>query len=192
MILLTAFFGLNLLGLFNFFLPPKILNILSYRGEGFVGDFITGITLTLLATPCTAPLVGTAVGFALSGGIFEIFFIVIQKVEIEFPRCSALSVPPQLPDCHFVRKGQVLNHVLQPAWPCPMQTAIQQPPPPSHPTTASASAPAPPSPPAPQPDERPPQQLLPRSREEGTAVIERVLQVSAAVPLRRLRCTAGA
>ena len=77
MILLTAFFGFNLLGLFNFFLPPKVLNILSYRGEGFVGDFITGITLTLLATPCTAPLVGTAVGFALSGGTVEIFSILL-------------------------------------------------------------------------------------------------------------------
>ena len=77
MILLTTFFGLNLLGLFNFFLSPKILNILSYRGEGFVGDFITGITLTLLATPYTAPLVGTAVGFALSGGTFEIFSILL-------------------------------------------------------------------------------------------------------------------
>ncbi len=77
MILLTAFFGFNLLGLFNLFLPPKILNILSYRGEGFLGDFITGITLTLLATPCTAPLVGTAVGFALSGGTFEIFSILL-------------------------------------------------------------------------------------------------------------------
>ncbi len=77
MILLTAFFGFNLLGLFNFFLPPKVLAILSYRGEGFVGDFITGITLTLLATPCTAPLVGTAVGFALSGGTVEIFSILL-------------------------------------------------------------------------------------------------------------------
>ncbi len=77
MILLTAFFGFNLLGLFNLFLPPKVLSILSYRGDGFVGDFITGITLTLLATPCTAPLVGTAVGFALSGGIFEIFSILL-------------------------------------------------------------------------------------------------------------------
>ena len=77
LILLTAFFGFNLLGLFNLFLPPKVLNILSYRGEGFVGDFITGITLTLLATPCTAPLVGTAVGFALSGGTFEIFSILL-------------------------------------------------------------------------------------------------------------------
>ena len=77
MILLTAFFGFNLLGLFNLFLPSKILNILSFRYEGFVGDFVTGITLTLLATPCTAPLVGTAVGFALSGGTFEIFSILL-------------------------------------------------------------------------------------------------------------------
>ncbi len=77
MILLTAFFGFNLLGFFNFFLPPKILNILSFRHEGFIGDFLTGITLTLLATPCTAPLVGTAVGFALSGGTFEIFSILL-------------------------------------------------------------------------------------------------------------------
>ncbi len=77
MILLTAFFGFNLFGLYNFFLPPKVLNILSYRGEGFVGDFVTGITLTLLATPCTAPLVGTAVGFALSGGTVEIFSILL-------------------------------------------------------------------------------------------------------------------
>ncbi len=74
MIFLTSFFGFNLLGLFNYFLPSKILKILSYRGDGFVGDFITGITLTLLATPCTAPLVGTAVGFALSGDTFEIFY----------------------------------------------------------------------------------------------------------------------
>ncbi len=74
MIFLTSFFGFNLLGFFNYFLPSKILNILSYRGDGFVGDFITGITLTLLATPCTAPLVGTAVGFALSGDTFEIFY----------------------------------------------------------------------------------------------------------------------
>ena len=73
LILLISFFGLNLLGLFNYFLPSKLLEILSFKGEGYVGDFITGITLTLLATPCTAPLVGTAVGFALSGETFEIF-----------------------------------------------------------------------------------------------------------------------
>ncbi len=94
MILLTAFFGFNLLGLFNFFLPPKVLNILSYRGEGFVGDFITGITLTLLATPCTAPLVGTAVGFALSSGVFEIFFILlIMGVGLSLPLFLIMLFP---------------------------------------------------------------------------------------------------
>ncbi len=94
MILLTAFFGFNLLGLINFFLPPKVLNFLSYRGEGFVGDFITGITLTLLATPCTAPLVGTAVGFALSGGTLEIFSILlIMGLGLSLPLILILLFP---------------------------------------------------------------------------------------------------
>jgi suppressor for copper-sensitivity B len=94
MILLTSFFGFNLLGLFNFFLPPKLLNILSYRGEGFIGDFITGITLTLLATPCTAPLVGTAVGFALSGDTFEIFSILlIMGIGLSLPLILIMLFP---------------------------------------------------------------------------------------------------
>ena len=94
MILLTAFFGFNLLGLFNLFLPSKILNILSFRYEGFVGDFVTGITLTLLATPCTAPLVGTAVGFALSGGVLEIFSILlIMGLGLSLPLILIMLVP---------------------------------------------------------------------------------------------------
>ena len=50
----TAFLVLISWGYLIFF-TSKILNILSFRYEGFVGDFVTGITLTLLATPCTAP-----------------------------------------------------------------------------------------------------------------------------------------
>ena len=41
-------------------------------------NFFTGILSTLLATPCTAPLVGTAVSFALSQNYFftiMIFFL---------------------------------------------------------------------------------------------------------------------
>ena len=77
MITLTAFFALNLLGLFHYFLPPKLLSILSYKGEGFIADFLTGMFLTFMATPCTAPLVGTAIGFALSGETIEIFSILL-------------------------------------------------------------------------------------------------------------------
>ena len=36
---------------------------------------MTGIFTTILATPCSAPFLGTAVGFALSHGCFEILLI---------------------------------------------------------------------------------------------------------------------
>ncbi len=77
MIILTSFFALNLLGIFHYFLPAKLLSILSYKREGFFGDFLTGMFLTFLATPCTAPLVGTAIGFALSGSTFEIYSVLL-------------------------------------------------------------------------------------------------------------------
>ena len=38
-------------------------------------DFLSGCLLTILATPCTAPFVGTAVIFALSGSYFDSFLI---------------------------------------------------------------------------------------------------------------------
>ena len=40
-----------------------------------LGHFLTGAFATLLATPCTAPFLGTAVGFALARGALEIFSI---------------------------------------------------------------------------------------------------------------------
>ena len=86
MITLTLIFSLNLFGIFQFYLPSRFLSILSYRANGFAGDFLTGMFLTLLATPCTAPLVGTAVGFALAGTTFEIFTIfIVMGLGLSFP-----------------------------------------------------------------------------------------------------------
>lgn len=44
-------------------------------GTSTTAHFLSGFVATLLATPCSAPLVGTAVGFALSQGTVEIFVI---------------------------------------------------------------------------------------------------------------------
>ena len=41
------------------------------------GDFLTGMLATILATPCSAPFVGIAVGFALTGSIAALFGIFI-------------------------------------------------------------------------------------------------------------------
>ena len=94
MIILTLFFSLNLFGFFQYFIPSKILTILSYKKEGFLGDFLTGMFLTLLATPCTAPFVGTAIGFALSGSVFEIYSIlVIMGIGLSTPLILILIFP---------------------------------------------------------------------------------------------------
>ena len=43
--------------------------------ELLAGDFIAGMLATLLATPCSAPFVGSAVTVALSGGTLQLFGI---------------------------------------------------------------------------------------------------------------------
>ena len=41
-----------------------------FKNNIFISNFFTGVLSTLLATPCTAPLVGTAISFALSQSYF--------------------------------------------------------------------------------------------------------------------------
>jgi suppressor for copper-sensitivity B len=77
MALLLTFFAGNLWGWFEVPLPgfADRLAAASDRHHGLPGDFLTGALATLLATPCTAPFLATAVGFALAGGTVEIFVI---------------------------------------------------------------------------------------------------------------------
>lgn len=66
--LILLFFALNLLDLFQIRLPSSVSNLLfkSSSNKSFLPDFFTGFFATLLATPCSAPFVGTAVAFAFS------------------------------------------------------------------------------------------------------------------------------
>ncbi len=59
-------FALNLFGVFEIILPGRAATALDQAsgGEGYAGSFAQGIFATLLATPCTAPFLGTALGFA--------------------------------------------------------------------------------------------------------------------------------
>ncbi|MBI5162849.1 MAG: thioredoxin family protein [Magnetospirillum sp.] len=77
MIGLLSLFAANLWGLFEIRLPSWLLS----RGPGgtphhtVLGHFLSGAFATLLATPCSAPFLGTAIGFALAGGPVEIVTI---------------------------------------------------------------------------------------------------------------------
>ncbi|MDX1922852.1 MAG: protein-disulfide reductase DsbD family protein [Alphaproteobacteria bacterium] len=77
LIVILVFFSLNLFGFYEIPLPRFLADRLSWtHGHGsLTKDFFSGAFATVLATPCTAPFLGTAVGFALAGGAFEILII---------------------------------------------------------------------------------------------------------------------
>lgn len=65
--------SLNLFGLFEFSTPGgSKLGGVTLR-DGFFGDFFGGVLATILATPCSAPFLGTALTFAFTGTTFDIF-----------------------------------------------------------------------------------------------------------------------
>lgn len=76
MALMLTLFACNLMGFFEIPLPSVLGDHLTPGdGRGLGGSFLTGAFATLLATPCSAPFLGTAVGFALARGPFEVLSI---------------------------------------------------------------------------------------------------------------------
>jgi thiol:disulfide interchange protein DsbD len=61
-------FALNLFGVFEISLPQSMTHGLLSTTErkDLLGSFFQGVFATVLATPCTAPFLGTALGFAFS------------------------------------------------------------------------------------------------------------------------------
>ncbi|MGA3211028.1 MAG: protein-disulfide reductase DsbD domain-containing protein [Terriglobales bacterium] len=57
--------GLSLAGLFEIGMSWMGLGSSLASHSGCAGSFFTGVLATIVATPCTAPFMGTAVGFAL-------------------------------------------------------------------------------------------------------------------------------
>jgi thiol:disulfide interchange protein len=74
-------FALNLFGVFEVSLPQSVTrNLLSTsERKDLLGSFFQGVFATVLATPCTAPFLGTALGFAFtqSAAIILAMFIAI-------------------------------------------------------------------------------------------------------------------
>ena len=66
-VLLTAF-AMSFFGIFEIWLPWGATTKMDEAGHkaGFAGAFFTGALLVLLSTPCSAPLLGTAMGFAFA------------------------------------------------------------------------------------------------------------------------------
>ncbi len=76
LILVLGLFSANLFGLFEFGLPQGLMTRLSRSGgNGYSGDFATGMFGAVMATPCSAPFLGTALAFALTGAPIDVLLI---------------------------------------------------------------------------------------------------------------------
>ncbi|HGW4086267.1 TPA: protein-disulfide reductase DsbD family protein [Klebsiella michiganensis] len=76
MVAVTFLFSLNLFGVVEMLLPSAAVSRMATAGgAGMAGSFCEGVFATLLATPCSAPFLGTAVAFALAAPLQELWLI---------------------------------------------------------------------------------------------------------------------
>ena len=66
MVFVLVALALSLLGLFELGLGVTAMAGRVQQGDGLVGSFATGVLATVVATPCTAPFMGPALGWALT------------------------------------------------------------------------------------------------------------------------------
>lgn len=118
MILLLGVFAANMLGLFHFRAPAFAASLPMPRGDRLsgrlFGDFLSGMLATILATPCSAPFVGTAVTVAFSGNIANLFGIFAAlAVGLALPWLLVAAFPGSLawlpkPGAWMVRLQRIL------------------------------------------------------------------------------------
>lgn len=91
---LVFLFALNLFGVFEITLPGSAATSLDQAASrgGYAGSFFQGLFATLLATPCTAPFLGSALGFAFGQGavvILSMFSSVALGMSLPYILLSA-------------------------------------------------------------------------------------------------------
>ncbi|CNL30776.1 protein-disulfide reductase DsbD family protein [Yersinia aleksiciae] len=116
MVLVTALFTANLFGLFEIQLSSSLNSrIAAPRVErsgasGMAGHFGQGALATLLATPCSAPFLGTAVAFALAAPLPALWGIFTALgVGMSLP-WLAVAAWPTLALC-LPRPGRWMSHL---------------------------------------------------------------------------------
>lgn len=95
MVAVTFLFALNLFGTFEMLLPSSAAGRLATAGgSGIGGSFCEGMFATLLATPCSAPFLGTAVAFALGAPLHALWLIFLMLgVGMSLPWLFVALVP---------------------------------------------------------------------------------------------------
>lgn len=83
---------------FEIILIPIAIKVSSEKRQVFFENMVSAIVASIIAIPCTAPMLGTAATFAIQGTMSELFmtFFVIAT-GFSFPYIAAFFVPISLP-----------------------------------------------------------------------------------------------
>jgi thiol:disulfide interchange protein DsbD len=92
---LCVVFALNLFGVFEIGFVPSRLAGVGAEAVGARRSFFEGLLAVILATPCSAPFLGTAVGFAFaSGGVFVVAIFLAIGLGLASPFLLISAFPP--------------------------------------------------------------------------------------------------
>lgn len=97
-VILTAF-AMSFFGVFEVWLPGSATTRMDAAGHkaGLVGAFFTGALLVLLSTPCSAPFLGTAMGFAFTASTPVLFlFFTAAGLGLALPYLLVCAFPAVL------------------------------------------------------------------------------------------------
>jgi len=102
---MVTLFAANLFGFYEIPLPEWAVpeSVAHHEARTHAGHFLQGAFATLLATPCSAPFLGTAVGFALARGAGQIVAIF-----------AALGVGMALPYLAVAAWPRLVRHLPRP------------------------------------------------------------------------------
>lgn len=95
MVLVMFLFSASLFDLLHFRLPSGLNTKLATRGsDGLLGHFGQGAFATLLATPCSAPFLGTAVAYALTAPLPQLWLLFVALgVGMSLPWLLVAALP---------------------------------------------------------------------------------------------------
>ena len=118
-VILTAF-AMSFFGVFEIWLPWNATTKMDAAGHkaGLAGAFFTGALLVLLSTPCSAPFLGTAMGFAFTASTPVLFlFFTAAGLGLALPYMLVSAFPKVLkvfpkPGAWMVKLQKVMGVLL--------------------------------------------------------------------------------
>lgn len=118
LIVLFFLIGINLLGTFEFTLGSSLINQVagvapgSDQGESVTTSFSTGVLAAVVASPCTAPFMGAALGFALTQpSVVSLLIFAALGAGMAAPYVVLTHMPSWL--AHLPRPGVWMEHMKQ-------------------------------------------------------------------------------